>query len=91
MTKVKELSISYNTTFSDGDVRSFMYQVKTWNEIHRRKNQFILIYTLGNGSMVDTPRQKGYVVEKHHSQGGKRSKFHSNIEKAMADYYSNNF
>jgi len=88
---MKELQISHNTTFSNGDVRSFIYTVKNWNAIQRNNKQYILVYTLGNGSMVDIPRQRGYVVEKHHIQGGKRSRFHSNKERALEDYYSNIF
>ena len=68
-----------------------MLSVKAWNDEARAKKAYILIYTLGNGSMIDTPRQRGYVVQKRHIEGGERSKFYLNRELAQADYQSNIF
>lgn len=65
--------------------------VKAWNNEARAKKAYILVYTLGNGSMIDTPRQRGYVVQKRHVEGGERSKFYLSHDKAIADYQSDNF
>ena len=65
--------------------------VREWNNEARAKRQYILVYTLGNGSMADTERQHGYVVQKRHNQGGERSHFFLSREKAIADYQSNTF
>ena len=65
--------------------------VKEWNNEARAKKQYILIYTLGNGSMVDVARQRGYVVQKRHIEGGEKSHFWLNKEKALQDYQSNIF
>lgn len=58
---------------------SHIFTVKEWNSIKRGT---ILAYTLGNGSIIDTPRQRGYVVQKHHTQGGEMSQYFSNYQKA---------
>lgn len=87
MKKIKELYISNK----QGNTKSFLYTVKNWNTIQNRNSKYILVYTLGNGSMYEPERQKGYVVEKHHEQGGERSKFHKNIKLALQDYYSETF
>ncbi len=71
--------------------KSILTPVKHWNAEKRAKGQYILIYTLGNGSMVDTPRQRGYVVQKYSNQGGERSRFHLYYKNALADYESPNF
>lgn len=64
-----------------------IYKVKEWNIKHKGT---ILAYTLGNGSMIDTPRSRGYVVQKRHIEGGESSKFHANYEKALSDFYQDN-
>ena len=51
------------------------------------KQQYIMVMTLGNGSMVDMPRKRGYVVSKEHKEGGKSSRFFLNHDKAF-DWYS---
>ena len=68
-----------------------MLPVREWNREKLANKQYILVYTLGNGSMIDTPRQRGYVVQKRHKLGGERSKFHLSREKALSDYHSNLF
>lgn len=68
-----------------------IYQVKDWNAKKRADKQYMQIYTLDNGSMIDEPRKNGYVVQKRHSEGGERSKFHASHEKAKEDYWSNKF
>lgn len=65
--------------------------VKDWNAKQRNDKRYILVYTLGNGSMVDEPRQYGYVVQKRHEEGGERSKFHKNRAEALKDYNSDIF
>jgi len=37
-------------------------QVKEFNKKMLRESRYILVFTLGNGSMVDEPRKNGYVV-----------------------------
>lgn len=37
-------------------------QVKEWNRKMRAEGKYILMFTLGNGSMLDEPRKNGYVV-----------------------------
>ena len=68
-----------------------MLPVKDWNIEQLSKKQYILVYTLGNGSMIDEPRKYGYVVQKRHVEGGEKSHFYLNKDKAMADYQSNTF
>lgn len=65
--------------------------VSAWNQEYKRKGNYVMVYTLGNGSMLDTERKRGYVVQKHHVQGGERSRFHRNYELALSDYNSDNF
>jgi len=60
-----------------------IYTIREWNSTHTGS---IMAYTLGNGSMYDEPRQRGYVVQKRHTEGGERSKYHSNKAKALQDY-----
>jgi hypothetical protein len=87
MKNIKELCVSHQAK----EHKAFLFTVKNWNGFQKRNDKPILVYTLSNGSMIDTPRQKGYVVEKHHVQGAKRSKFHKNITLALQDYYSEVF
>ena len=54
-----------------------IYKVKDWNRKQKARNSPILVYTLGNGSILDTPRTTGYVVGDNNS-----SHFYSNINKA---------
>lgn len=68
-----------------------MTHVRHWNADKIRIGQRILVYTLGNGSMYDAPRKRGYVVQKYSEQGGERSKFHLNAIDALADYTSDKF
>lgn len=53
--------------------------VSEWNGKQLHNGLHILIYTLGNGSMLDEPRKNGYVV---HDEEGKKSKFFLNYDKA---------
>jgi hypothetical protein len=66
-----------------------IYKVKEWNVQKRSLGAYILVYTLGKGSMHDKPRQKGYVVQKFHKKGGERSRFCSNYQKALTELDSN--
>lgn len=66
-------------------------RVKHWNARMRAEGKYMLVYTLGNGSMADEPRKRGFVVQKYHREGGERSKFHLSREKAEADYKSDKF
>ena len=68
-----------------------LYKVTDWNREKTNQKKYTLVYTLGNGSMLDEPRKRGYVVEKRLENGAERSKYHSNIEKAKADLYSDKF
>ena len=72
-------------------MKSTITPVKDWNRYYSNKGQYMLVYTLGNGSMVDEPRKRGYVVQKRHEEGGERSRFHLNLDKAVADHNSNSF
>jgi hypothetical protein len=60
-----------------------IYKVKDWNASKRHNGQYMLVYTLGNGSMVDEPRKRGYVVQKWHNQGGEGSRYFRNHKLAM--------
>ena len=62
---------------------NLLYTIKHWNRLYKGT---ILAYTLGNGSMIDEPRKNGYVVQKRHKEGGEKSKYHSNYEKALSDF-----
>jgi hypothetical protein len=64
-----------------------IHKVKDWNQSHTG----IMKYTLGNGSMLDEPRKKGYVVQKRHVEGGEKSQYFPNYEKALAYFYKDNF
>lgn len=68
-------------------IKRKIYKVKDWN----REKTGILVYTLGNGSMVDEPRKKGYVVQKYHKEGGERSHYWKNYTLALSDFYSDKF
>lgn len=57
-------------------------QVKEFNREMRAQGKYILMFTLGNGSMADEPRQRGYVVSE-----GQRHRYFPNIE--MANLYAN--
>lgn len=65
--------------------------VKAWNSRMRAEKNYIMVFTLGVGSMVDEPRQVGYVVSKTHREGGERHKFHLSHDKALADFNSDIF
>ena len=39
-----------------------LQQVKEYNRECLRRNAFIQVFTLGNGSMVDEPRVNGWIV-----------------------------
>lgn len=65
--------------------------VQNWNRDMRLQARYMEVYTLGNGSMVDEPRKRGFVVNKEHIEGGKKSRFFLSQEKALEYYYSDNF
>ena len=62
------------------------YKVAIWNAIQQRDGKHMLIYTLGNGSMIDEPRRRGYVVQKYHVNGGEKSKFYLKYADAIKDF-----
>lgn len=64
-----------------------IYKVSEWNRTKSSEGRYMLIYTLGNGSMSDEPRKRGYVVQKYHKESGERSKFFKNYELALSDFY----
>ena len=69
-----------------------IYKVKDWNSSKTHEGKYILVYTLGNGSMVDTPRKRGYVVQKWiKDTKAERSRYHKNYASALADFYQDNF
>lgn len=65
--------------------------VKSWNAEKLAQGEYMQAYTLGNGSMVDILRKNGYVVEKEHKQGSKKSRFFLSIDDAMEYYRSFEF
>jgi hypothetical protein len=62
--------------------QSKIYTVREWNNTKRSEGKYIMMFTLGDGSMVDEPRKRGYVVEKRHRLGGHGCKYLKNIELA---------
>lgn len=57
--------------------------VEQFNNEMRAKGNYTMVMSLGNGSMCDEPRKRGYVVSKKHRLGGSGSYFIMNYEKAL--------
>lgn len=72
-------------------IKRGLHQVKDWNREKRAQHQYTLMYTLGSGAMHEEPRQRGWVVQKWHKEGGERSSFHLSPKEAREDYQSDKF
>lgn len=67
-----------------------LFHVKQWNSLKKAEGEYMQVYTLGNGSMADEPRKKGFVVYKKHKEGGSGSKWFPNYLQAEEYYHSEN-
>jgi hypothetical protein len=72
---------------SSNIIKRQIHKVKDWNREKLAEQKYIMVFTLGNGSMLDEPRKKGYVVYKKHKLGGTSAKYMSNYEKALANFH----
>lgn len=69
-------------------MNKIIHHITSWNIKHHGT---ILAYTLGNGGMYEQPRKKGWVVQARSEQGGEKSRYFSNKEKAMLYFNSEIF
>lgn len=61
-------------------------QVQEWNRKKRNDGQYIMMFTLGNGSMADKPRQRGWVIYTKNEQGATSARFYQNKDEALLAY-----